>query len=74
VTSQATGGTCGTYGEKEDCTEVCCVEKPVGKRPLARARRRLDGNNQAELKEIRREGVDWVGFVWLRIETSIGSL
>jgi len=37
------------------------VGKPEGKRPLGRHRRRLKDNIKMALKEIRWEGVEWIG-------------
>jgi hypothetical protein len=35
------------------------VEKPEGKRPLGRPRRRLGGNIKIDLQEVEREGMNW---------------
>jgi hypothetical protein len=48
------------------------VEKPVGKRPLGRRRRRWDGAIKMELEEM-----GWgscAGLIWLRIGTGGGLL
>jgi hypothetical protein len=47
------------------------VEKPEGKRPLGRRRRRWVKNIKIDLKE---DGVVWIGSIWLRIGTSGGLL
>jgi hypothetical protein len=36
------------------------VEKPEGKRPLARSRRRWENNTIMDLREIGRVGMDWI--------------
>jgi hypothetical protein len=36
------------------------IERPEGKRPLRRLRRRWDDNIRIELREIGWEGVDWM--------------
>jgi hypothetical protein len=45
------------------------VEKPEGKRPLWRPRRRWVFNIKIDLK---RDGIVWTGSIWLRIGTSGG--
>jgi hypothetical protein len=37
------------------------VEKPEGKRPLGRPRRGLADNIKMDLREIRWDGMDWIG-------------
>jgi hypothetical protein len=44
--------------------------KPEGKTPVGRPRRRWVGNIKMDL----REGMVWIGFMWLRIGTSGGLL
>jgi len=39
------------------------VEKPVGKRPPGRPRRRFEDNIKIYLQEIRRERLDWIHLV-----------
>jgi hypothetical protein len=39
------------------------VEKPEGKRPLGRLRRRWGGNIKMDLVEIGWGGVDWIGLI-----------
>jgi hypothetical protein len=36
------------------------VSKPEGKRPLGRPRCRWEDNNRMDLREIRRESMDWI--------------
>jgi hypothetical protein len=45
------------------------VEKPEGKRPLGRPRRRWVDNIKTDLREI-----EWDGPIWLRVGTSGGLL
>jgi hypothetical protein len=47
------------------------VEKPEGKRPLGRPRRRRKDNIKLDL---RGDGVVWTGLIWLRIGTMGGLL
>jgi hypothetical protein len=48
------------------------VEKPEGKRPLGKPRRRWEDNIKAYFQEVG-YGV-WTGLSWLRIETGGGHL
>jgi hypothetical protein len=48
------------------------VEKPEGKRPLGRPRRRWEDSIRKDLREIGWEDVD--GCIWYRIRTSDGLL
>jgi hypothetical protein len=59
------GGACSTNGEKRNAYRLL-VEKPEGKRPLGRPRRRWVDNIKINIGEI-----DWVwtGLVWLKIGT-----
>jgi hypothetical protein len=43
------------------------VGKPEGKRPLGRPRRRWVDN-------IKMDGMEWIGWIWLRIGASVGLL
>jgi hypothetical protein len=52
------GRACSTHGEKRDACRIL-VEKPVGKMPLGRTRRRLEDNIKMDL-ESRWDGVEWV--------------
>jgi hypothetical protein len=47
------------------------VENPEGKRPLERQTRMLVNNIKMDLRE---NEMVWIGFIWLRIETSGGLL
>jgi hypothetical protein len=55
-----------TYGEGRGVYRVL-VEKPEGKRPLGRPRRRWEDNIMMDLQKVVC-GV-WTGLGWLRIET-----
>jgi hypothetical protein len=48
------------------------VGKPEGKRPLGRQRRRWMDNIKMDLRETGWDGVEWTGWIWLRIGTSGG--
>ena len=37
------------------------VEKPEGKRPLGRPRRRWEDNSKMDLRELGYGGMDWIG-------------
>jgi len=47
------------------------VEKPEGKRPLGRPRRRWEDNIKMDLRKVGGVGTGWS---WLRIETDGGHL
>jgi hypothetical protein len=47
---------------------VVLVGKPEGKGPLGRPRRRWEDNIMMDLREIARDGMDWM--IWQRIRTS----
>jgi hypothetical protein len=47
------------------------VEKPEGKEPLGRPRRRWEDNIKVGLQEIGWES--WTGMIWRRMETSGGN-
>jgi len=51
------GGACGAYGGGERCAQVL-VEKPEGKRPLGRPRRRREDNIKMDLRAVGGGG-DW---------------
>jgi len=53
------GWACSTHREMRNAYEVL-VERPEGKRPLARPRRRWDDIIIVNLRKIVREGVDWI--------------
>jgi len=48
------------------------VEKPEGKRPLGRPRRRWEDKIKMDLQEV--ECGAWIGSMWLRIGTGGGHL
>jgi hypothetical protein len=60
-------------GDKRNAYRILAGE-PEGKRPLRRPRRRWVANIKMDLREIGWEGVEWIGLLWLRIETSGGLL
>jgi hypothetical protein len=60
------GGACSTNGKKRNAYRLL-VEKPEGKRPLGRPRRRWVDNIRMILE--RWDGAMWTGLVWLRIGT-----
>jgi hypothetical protein len=53
-------------GEKRNAYRIL-VRKPEGKRQLGRPRRRWVGNIKMDLRE---DGREWIGWIWLRIGTS----
>jgi hypothetical protein len=54
------GGSCSTNGEEEEAYRLL-VEKPEGKRPLGRPRRRWVDNIRMDLGEVGWGDVDWIG-------------
>jgi hypothetical protein len=52
------GRACSTNGEKSNAYRIL-VEKPEGKRPLGKPRRRLVDNIKMYLRD-RMDGVDWI--------------
>jgi hypothetical protein len=66
------GGTCGTHGDGRGVYRVL-VERPEGKRPLGKPKRRWEDNIKIDLREI---GIDGgrTGFGWLRLGSSGGLL
>jgi hypothetical protein len=53
------GRACSTNGENRNAYRIL-VEKPEGKRPLGRARRRWENNIRMDLREIGWGGMDWI--------------
>jgi len=47
------------WGRGEACNRIL-VEKPEGKRPLGRPRRRLEDNIKIDLQEVGCGGMDWI--------------
>jgi hypothetical protein len=54
------GGSCGTNEEKTNAYRLS-VEKPKGKTPLGRPRRRWMDNIRIDLGEVGWGDVDWIG-------------
>jgi len=52
-------------GEKRDAYRVL-VEKPEGKKPLGRPRRRWDGDIKKDLKEVGWGSMDWINLAYGR--------
>jgi hypothetical protein len=57
-------------GEKRNACNIL-VGKPEGIRPLGRPRRRWMNSIKMDL---RYDGMEWIGLIWLRIGTSGGLL
>jgi hypothetical protein len=57
-------------GEKRNAYRIL-VGKPEGKRPLGRPRRRWVDNVKMDLRQIGWDGVEWTGWISLRIGTSV---
>jgi hypothetical protein len=53
------GGACRTNGEKRNAYRIL-VREPEGKRPLERQRRRWMDNIKIDLREIGRDGMEWI--------------
>jgi hypothetical protein len=58
-------------GERRGAYRVL-VEKPEGRRPFGRPRRRWEDNFKVYLREV--GWVAWTGSIWLRTGTSAGLL
>jgi len=55
------GGACSAYGgEERRGVYRVLVEKPEGKRPLGRPRRRWEDNIKLDLKEVGCGRMDWI--------------
>jgi hypothetical protein len=72
------GGSCRTKGEKRKAYRLL-VEKPEGKRPLGRARRRWVDNIRMDLGEVIWGDVDWIGLAqdrnrWRALVNSVLNL
>jgi len=65
------GGACSTYVRVEMYTGFLW-EKPEGKRPLGRPRRRCENNIKMDIQEV--GWGTWTGSSWLRIGTDGGQL
>jgi hypothetical protein len=63
------GRACGAYGKDRGVHRVL-VEKPEGKRPLERLRRRWENNIKVDLQDV--GGVVGTGWNWLIIGTGGG--
>jgi hypothetical protein len=50
---------CSTHGEKRNEYRIL-VEKPEGKKPVRRPKRRWEDNNKMDLREIGWGGMDWI--------------
>jgi hypothetical protein len=53
------GRACRTHGEKRNANGIL-VGKLGGKRPLRRHRRWWEGNIKMDIREIGRDGMDWI--------------
>jgi hypothetical protein len=60
-------------GEKRNAHRIL-VGKRGEKRPLKIPRRRWVNNIKMDLTQIGWYGMDWIGLMWLKIETSGGLL
>jgi hypothetical protein len=71
------GGACSTIGREEEL--VLLVEKPEGKRPLGRPRRRWVENIKMDLGEVGWGVVDWISLAkdrnrWRALVNSVLNL
>jgi hypothetical protein len=53
------GMACSTNGEPRNACKIL-LGKPEGKRPLGRPRRMLEDNIKIDLREIEKDGIDWI--------------
>jgi hypothetical protein len=60
--------------EEKRNTYRILVRKPERRRPLGRPRRRWVDNIKMNFREIGWDGMDWIGLIWLKIDTSGGLL
>ena len=72
------GGACSTYGEVERRKQAF-GEKPEGKRPLGRLRRRWEDNIKMDLQEVGCGDMDWIELAhgrerWREIVTAVMNL
>jgi hypothetical protein len=72
------GGPCSTNGERRNSYRLL-VEKPEGKRPLGRLRRRWVENIKMDLGEVGCGDVDWIGLAqdrnrWRALVNSVLNL
>jgi hypothetical protein len=56
------GRACSRNGENSTACRIL-VGKPEGKRPLGRPRRRWAHNIKMDLRDIGRDGMDWIDLV-----------
>jgi hypothetical protein len=56
------GRVCRTNGERRNAYRLL-VGKPEGRTPLGRPRRRWVDNIKMDLREMRRDGMDWIDLV-----------
>jgi hypothetical protein len=59
VEEDEVGWTCSTHGERRGVC-IVLVERPEGKRPLERHRRRWEDNIKLDLRGIRIDGANWI--------------
>jgi hypothetical protein len=63
------GWTCGTHGEGEGRGVYrVLVERPEGKRPLERSRRRWEDNIKMDIMEIEINGANWIQLAQDRVQ------
>ena len=58
------GGACSTYGGRGVCRVL--VDKPEGKRPLGRPRRRWEDNIKIDFQEVGCRAMDWIALAQVR--------
>jgi hypothetical protein len=61
------GGTCGTHGGGRSIYRFL-IEKPEGKKPLGRPRRRWDDNIKTDLREMAIDGTNWIRLAQDRVQ------